>query len=113
MDGLDGSDEPVSACSHTERGLFYGYLILYSCLMTEDDLHKLLLDRLRQQGIEPVDLPPFLRDLAAILNMKPESDVGALNARLNVLGWHQFQLDYQSLQLVLTWVETEARNSKT
>lgn len=73
--------------------------------MTEDDLHKFLLDRLRQQGIEPVDLPLFLRDLAEILNMKPESDVGALNARLNVLGWHQFQQDYQSLHLVLTWGE--------
>ena len=70
-------------------------------------LHQLLLTRLQQQGIEPDDLPLFLRDLAAILNLKPESDVGALNARLNVLGWHQVRLDYQSLQLALAWMESE------
>jgi hypothetical protein len=28
-----------------------------------------------------------------------------------VLGWHQAQLEYQSLQLALAWVEAEARNS--
>jgi hypothetical protein len=53
------------------------------------DLHQLLLTRLQQQGIEPDDLPLFLRDLAAILKAKPEPDVAALNARLNVLDWHQ------------------------
>ena len=71
-------------------------------------LHQLLIDRLRQQGIEPDDLPLFLRDLAEIRKSKPESDVAALNARLNVLGWHQVQLDYQSLQLALAWMESES-----
>jgi hypothetical protein len=42
--------------------------------MTDDDLYQLLRTRLQQQGIEPDDLPLFLRDLAAILKMKPESD---------------------------------------
>jgi hypothetical protein len=70
-------------------------------------LHQLLLTRLQLQGIEPDDLPLFLRDLAAILKMKPKSDVGALNERLSVLGWHQVRLDYQSLQLALAWMESE------
>jgi hypothetical protein len=71
------------------------------------DLYQLLLTRLQQQGIEPDDLPLFLRDLAAIHKSKPESDIAALNAKLNVLGWHQVQLDYQSLQLALAWIESE------
>ena len=71
------------------------------------DLYQLLLTRLQQQGIEPDDLPLFLRDLTEILKSKPGSDVAALNERLNVLGWHQVQLDYQSLQLALAWMESE------
>jgi hypothetical protein len=71
------------------------------------DLYQLLLTRLQQQGIEPDDLPLFLRDLAAIHKSKPESDIAALNAKLNVLGWHQVQLDYQSLQLALAWMESK------
>jgi hypothetical protein len=71
------------------------------------DLHQLLLARLQPQGIEPDDLPLFLRDLPAIHKSKPESDVAALNSKLNVLGWHQVQLDYQSLQLALAWMESE------
>ena len=72
-----------------------------------------LLTRLQQQGIEPDDLSLFLRDLAAILKMKPESDVGALNARLNALGWGEAKLDYQSLQLALTWVDAGAGSPET
>ena len=65
--------------------------------MTDDDLRQLLRDRLQLQGIEPDDLPLFLRDLAEILKSKPEPDIATLNERLNVLGWHLAQVDYQSL----------------
>jgi hypothetical protein len=73
-----------------------------------NDLYRLLLTRLQQQGIEPDDLPLFLRDLATVIKSKPEPDIATLNARLNVLGWHQVQMDYQSLQLALAWMEAEA-----
>jgi hypothetical protein len=56
------------------------------------------------KDVEYADLPLFLRDLTAIHRSKPESDIAALNARLNVLGWHYVQLDYQPLQLALAWV---------
>ena len=78
--------------------------------MTDDDLRQLLRDRLQLQGIEPDDLPLFLRDLAEILKSKPEPDIATLNERLNILGWHLAQVDYQSLQLALAWLEAEARN---
>ena len=74
-------------------------------------LHQLLIDRLQQQGIESDDLPLFFRDLASILGSDSEIDTAALNARLNVLGWHKAELDYQSLQLALAWVETEMAGS--
>jgi hypothetical protein len=77
------------------------------------DLYQLLLTRLQQQGIEPNDLPLFLRDLTELLKSKSGSDVAALNERLNILGWHQAQLDYQSLQLALAWMEAEAQASSS
>jgi hypothetical protein len=76
-----------------------------------EDLKPLLIDRLQQQGIEPDDLPLLLRDLTSILGSDSEIDTAALNARLNVLGWHKAELDYQSLQLALAWVETEMAGS--
>lgn len=71
------------------------------------DFQKLLIARLQQQDIESSDLPPLLRDISAILQSKPETDAAGLNARLNLLGWHQVQLDYQALQLALAWIESE------
>jgi len=70
-------------------------------------LKPLLIERLQQQGIEPGDLPLFLRDLAVLLRSSSEIDTTTLNARLNILGWHNAKLDYQSLQLALAWIETD------
>ena len=77
------------------------------------NLKRLLIDRLQQQGIESDDLPLFLRDLAAFFRSRSEMNTAALNARLNVLGWHKAELDYQSMQLALAWVETETLEPST
>jgi len=71
------------------------------------NLKRLLIDRLQQQGIESDDLPLFLRDLAVFIRSSSKMNIVALNARLNVLGWHKAELDYQSMQLALAWVEIE------
>jgi hypothetical protein len=76
-----------------------------------DDLKQLLIDRLKRQGIESDDLPLLLRDLASLLGSDSKIETAALNAKLNVLGWHKAQLDYQSLQLALAWVEAETAGS--
>jgi hypothetical protein len=72
-----------------------------------EDLKQILIKRLNSQGLEPDDLPLLLRDLTTLLASDSEMGTEALNARLNVLGWHKAKLDYQSLQLALAWVETE------
>jgi hypothetical protein len=78
-----------------------------------EDLKQLLIKRLNSQGLEPDDFPLLLRDLTTLL--ASDSDIGteALNARLNVLGWHKAKLDYQSLQLALAWIETGVAGSST
>jgi hypothetical protein len=50
----------------------------------------------------------MLGTTAGLLQSKPESDVVELNMRLNVLGWDKAQLDYQSLQPALAWIEMKA-----
>jgi hypothetical protein len=78
-----------------------------------EDLKRLLIDRLKRQGIEPDVLSLLLRDLTSILGSDSEIGTVALNAKLNVLGWPKPQLDYQSLQLDLAWVEMETAGSST
>ena len=70
------------------------------------DLHRLLLDRLQQQGVHNNEAHALLRDLSKILESNPGIDAGAANSKLNLLGWSGVVLDYQSLQLALALMES-------
>jgi|OpeIllAssembly_1097287.scaffolds.fasta_scaffold45613_3 hypothetical protein len=69
------------------------------------DLRQLLLDRLRQQGINTEEAPALLRDLVKILESNPGIDPAAANSKLQLLGWNGVTLDYQTFQLALAWNE--------
>jgi len=71
------------------------------------DLHRLLLHRLQQQGVNAGEVPALLRVLSKILESNPGIDTAAINSKLHLLGWNGVTLDYQSLQLALAWVESE------
>lgn len=71
------------------------------------NIHKILLDRLNQQGVDPNEAPPFLRDLSKIWELSPEIEPAAASSKLQLLGWNGIRLDYQSLQLALAWMESE------
>jgi hypothetical protein len=71
------------------------------------NLHQLLLDRLKQQGVNTDEAQAFLRDLFKILESNPSIDQSAANSKLQLLGWNGVTLDYQSLQLALAWMESE------
>jgi hypothetical protein len=43
------------------------------------NINRLLITRLQQQGMDPEEISLFLRDLAGLLQSKPESDVVELN----------------------------------
>jgi hypothetical protein len=65
------------------------------------NLHQLLLDRLRQQGIITEEAPALLRDLSKILESSPGIEPSAASSKLQLLGWNGVTLDYQSFQLAL------------
>lgn len=69
------------------------------------NLQQLLLNRLRQQGVDPNDADPFLRDLLKIFASNAGIDSAAANSKLQLLGWNGVTLDFQSLQLALAWIE--------
>jgi hypothetical protein len=73
--------------------------------MNPTNLYDLLLERLSRQGVDPDDTHGLLRDLKKIVESKPEMNPAELNSKLHRLGWNGVALDYQSLQLVLAWVE--------
>ena len=71
------------------------------------DIHQLLLDRLRQQGINTEEAPALLllRDLSKILESSPGINPAAASSKLQLLGWNGVTLDYQTFQLALAWME--------
>jgi hypothetical protein len=69
------------------------------------DLHRLLLYRLQQQGVNSNEAPALLRGLSNVLESHPGIDTTAINSKLHLLGWNGVTLDYQSLQLALAWME--------
>jgi hypothetical protein len=73
------------------------------------DIHQILLDRLKQQGVNSDEAPALLRDLSKILESNPEIDQAAASSRLHMLGWNGVALDYQSMQLAQAWLEFEKR----
>ena len=73
------------------------------------NIHQILLDRLKQQGVNSDEAPALLRDLSKILESNPGIDPGAASSKLHMLGWNGVVLDYQSMQLAQAWLEFEKR----
>jgi hypothetical protein len=69
------------------------------------DIHQLLLDRLRQHGVNNEEASGLIRDLSKILESSPGIDPAAASSKLQLLGWNGVSLDYQSFQLALAWME--------
>ena len=71
----------------------------------EPDIHQILFERLKHQGINTEEASGLLRDLSKILESSPGIDPAAASSKLQLLGWNGVTLDYQSFQLALAWME--------
>lgn len=67
----------------------------------------LLAERLKRQGVEPNEMPGFLREMAKLLSADPDLPPSAANQRLQYLGWMDVTVDYQSLQLAAACLQDE------
>jgi hypothetical protein len=69
---------------------------------------SLLAERLKRQGVEPHEMPGFLREMAKLLSADPDLPPAAANQRLQYLGWSEVTVDYQSLQLAAACLQEDA-----
>jgi hypothetical protein len=72
-----------------------------------DELIKILINRLVNKGMEVTSIPAYVRDLANTMAEKGNLGPGALNRRLEMLGWDDFTLDEYTLELVTAMFEQD------
>jgi len=65
-------------------------------------LTQSLIIRLARQGIDPAVIPAFIRNVGRTPALDPMMTIPELNRRISSLGWRDVELDYNTLQLVIT-----------
>ena len=69
-----------------------------------------LIQRLVEIGVETSLIPGFLRSLANAFLINPTMSHFQANKRLKYLGWDDVEIDYHTLQLVISTFESRGLN---
>ena len=67
-----------------------------------DCIIRILIERLVAKGMEISAIPAFIRNLANIVAVNAYLSREELNRQLELTGWHDFELDDHTLQLIMT-----------
>ena len=62
---------------------------------------RILIDRLVGKGMDINTIPTYIRDFGRTISVKPSPTLQDLKQHLKLLGWHDFELDDHTLQLIL------------
>lgn len=73
------------------------------------DLKKLLVDRLEKKGVEQVLIPGLLKNIMAALQDRPDITHDEVREKLRYIGWNDFDLDENTLQIIIADYEASAR----
>ena len=68
---------------------------------------KKLIHKLIENGVEASMIPGFIRSLANAYLINPAMSHCQANKRLKYLGWDDIEIDYHTLQLAITSLETK------
>ncbi len=71
-----------------------------------EKLIKIIIERLNKKGMHVTLVPSFIRDVTNVAVFK-FSDPKELNRRLGTLGWHEYELDDHTFQLIEAVMEKE------
>jgi len=63
------------------------------------------MNRLKGKGLDTAMIPAFVRNVGRTIALDPTMPIPELNNRIQTLGWHDIELDYSTLQLVITSFE--------
>jgi len=68
---------------------------------------EILIQRLEKKGIAPTVIPGFLRSVMITISDNAPMSLQEMNKRLHVLGWDSFEMDDNTLQLIIASLEAE------
>jgi hypothetical protein len=72
------------------------------------DLKKILIERLEKKGVEPVLIPGLLKNIVATLRDRPDITHEEVSEKLHYLGWNDFDLDENTMQIIIADYEFSA-----
>ena len=72
------------------------------------ELKRLLISKLRAQGVDTAHIPGFIRCLAASWVTNPQMTPIQVNERLRCMGWHELELDSDTLSKIKGYLNDEA-----
>lgn len=72
------------------------------------DLKKILLERFEKKGIEPVLIPGLMKNILASLKDRPDITHEEVSEKLHFIGWNDFDLDENTLQIIIAHYEAIA-----
>jgi len=72
------------------------------------DLKKILVQRFEEKGIEPVLIPGLLKNILATLKDRPDITHEEVSEKLHYIGWNDFDLDENTLQIIIADNEASA-----
>lgn len=70
-------------------------------------LIRILIEILACKGMELASIPEYLRDLGYILSVNSHMTMDELNRHLGLLGWDHFELDLNTLYLIVVTFGTD------
>jgi uncharacterized protein YjbK len=73
------------------------------------DLKKVLRERLEKKGVEPVLIPGLLKNILATLKDRPHITHEEVSQKLRYIGWNDFDLDENTMQIIIADYEASAR----
>jgi len=77
------------------------------------DLKKILIERFEKKGVESVLIPGLLKNIMATLKDRPDITHEEVSERLHYIGWNDFDLDENTLQIIIADYEASAPNHPT
>lgn len=75
-----------------------------------EEIVDLLLYKLSNKGLTPVEIPRLVKDVLNIVSDGGEFTAGIINRKLETLGWDKAIVDQFTFELILTLVENEGEH---
>ena len=72
-----------------------------------EQIVNLLLNKLCHKGLTPVEVPRLVKDVLIIIGEGGKFTTGAINRRLEALGWDKEIVDRFTFELIIALVEHE------